>query len=88
MSNSLYRIYFFKKINPVEAIAQMQKAKRGKAVGSMLEGGSIVFGDNKEKRKKKKENRKFLRKQREKRVKRRDLDKAGKALYDKNKNND
>ena len=66
----------------------MQKAKRGKAVGSMLEGGSIVFGDNKEKRKKKKENRKFLRKQREKRVKRRDLDKAGKALYDKNKNND
>tara|TARA_R110000764_G_scaffold131658_1_gene219440 strand:- start:1051 stop:1293 length:243 start_codon:yes stop_codon:yes gene_type:complete len=77
-----------KKINPVEAIAQMQKAKRGKAVGSMLEGGSIVFGDNKEKRKKKKENRKFLRKQREKRVKRRDLDKAGKALYDKNKNND
>ena len=77
-----------KKINPVEAIAQMQKAKRGKAVGSMLEGGSIVFGDNKEKRKKKKENRKFLRKQREKRVKRRDLDKAGKALYDKNKNKD
>tara|TARA_R110000751_G_scaffold1417_6_gene5317 strand:- start:8140 stop:8382 length:243 start_codon:yes stop_codon:yes gene_type:complete len=77
-----------KKINPVEAIAQMQKAKRGKAVGSMLEGGSIVFGDNKEKRKKKKENRKFLRKQREKRVKRKNLDKAGKALYDKNKNND
>ena len=75
-----------KKINPVEAIAQMQKAKRGKAVGSMLEGGSIVFGDNKEKRKKKKENRKFLRKQREKGVKRKDLDKAGKALYDKNKN--
>jgi hypothetical protein len=33
-----------KKINPVKAIAQMQKAKRGKAVGSMLEGGGIVFG--------------------------------------------
>ncbi len=76
------------KKNPAEVFGEMRKAKMGIAVGSQLEGGSIVFGDNKEKRKKKKENRKFLRKQREKGVKRKDLDKAGKVLYDKNKNKD
>ena len=34
-----------KQINPVDALSKMQKAKMGKAVGSMLEGGRIMYKD-------------------------------------------
>tara|TARA_R110000751_G_scaffold198014_1_gene302961 strand:- start:16 stop:366 length:351 start_codon:yes stop_codon:yes gene_type:complete len=34
-----------KQINPVEALAKMQRDKMGMAVGSMLEGGGIIYKD-------------------------------------------
>tara|TARA_Y100000592_G_scaffold66138_1_gene102828 strand:+ start:46 stop:312 length:267 start_codon:yes stop_codon:yes gene_type:complete len=33
-----------KKRNPLEVLGEMRRAKMGIAVGSQLEGGSIVFG--------------------------------------------
>ena len=33
-----------KKRNPLEVLGEMQRVKRGVAVGSQLEGGSIKFG--------------------------------------------
>jgi len=33
-----------KKRNPLEVLGEMRRAKMGVAVGSQLEGGSIVFG--------------------------------------------
>ena len=36
-------------MSPVDALAKMQRAKIGTAVGSMLEGGSIKFGKNSKK---------------------------------------
>jgi len=40
------------KRNPLEVLGEMQRAKRGMAVGSQLEGGNIVYGDDKKKKKK------------------------------------
>lgn len=34
-----------KKMNPAEALGKMQRAKRGVAVGSQLEGGTIKYKD-------------------------------------------
>ena len=39
-----------KKINPAEALGKMQRAKKGRAVGSYLEGGTVVYGDPKKKK--------------------------------------
>ena len=82
-----------KKRSPLEVLGEIQRIKRGMAVGSQLEGGSIVYDDDdkkrharREKRKARREHRRFLRNQHEEPVKRRDLDKKGKAIYDKNKN--
>jgi hypothetical protein len=68
-----------KKMNPAEALGKMQRAKMGMAVGSQLEGGSIVYDDDdkkrqarREKRKARREHRRFLRKQHEAPVRRRD----------------
>ena len=38
------------KMNPAEALGDMQRAKMGVAKGSMLEGGGIVYGDDKKKK--------------------------------------
>ena len=40
--------------NPLKKINNTMSEKRGKALGSMLEGGRIVYGDDKKKKKKKK----------------------------------
>ena len=39
------------KRNPLEVLGEMRRAKMGMAVGSQLEGGSIVYGDDKKKKK-------------------------------------
>ncbi len=44
-----------KKRNPAKVLGDIQRAKRGVAVGSYLEGGSIVYDDDKKKKKNKKE---------------------------------
>lgn len=38
------------KMNPAEALGDMQRAKMGVAKGSMLEGGSVVYDDDKKKK--------------------------------------
>lgn len=38
--------------SPAEALGKMQRAKKGMTVGSYLEGGTIVYGDDKKKKKK------------------------------------
>jgi len=40
------------KMNPAEALGKMQRAKMGIAVGSMLEGGGIIYNDGDPKKKK------------------------------------
>lgn len=40
--------------NPLKKINNTMAEKKGKALGSMLEGGRIVYGDDKKKKKKKK----------------------------------
>ena len=40
------------KTNPAEALGKMQRAKMGVAVGSMLEGGGIIYNDEDPKKKK------------------------------------
>ena len=41
-------------MHPVTALRKMQEAKMGMAIGSQLEGGNIVYGDDKKKKKQKK----------------------------------
>ena len=41
--------------NPLKKINNTMAEKRGRALGSMLEGGRIVYGDDKKKKKKKKD---------------------------------
>lgn len=38
-------------MNPAKLLADIQRAKMGVAKGSYLEGGSIVYGDDKKKKK-------------------------------------
>ena len=38
------------KRNPAEVLGEMRRAKMGMAVGSQLEGGGIVYGDDKKKK--------------------------------------
>ncbi len=40
------------KMNPAEALGNMQRSKMGVAKGSYLEGGTIVYDDDKKKKKK------------------------------------
>jgi|TARA_R110002096_G_scaffold408646_1_gene607849 hypothetical protein len=42
------------KASPAKLLGDIQKAKVGMAVGSMLEGGRIVYGDDKKKNEQKK----------------------------------
>lgn len=41
------------KVSPAKLLGDMQRAKMGVAKGSYLEGGSIVYGDDKKKKKRK-----------------------------------
>ena len=40
--------------SPAEALGKMRDAKKGIAVGSYLEGGTVMYGDDKKKKKKNK----------------------------------
>jgi len=38
------------KMDPAEALGKLRDAKKGKAVGSQLEGGKIIYDDDKKKK--------------------------------------